>query len=293
MRGQDVLTVEQKLFEGGFMLPAVPDGLFDAFTDGAVRSFQEAHLLQVDGVVGPHTWKALFASANDDHDTSAPLALGRVAQVIGTLRQPHGYRDSVRWHLDSDGVRIEGRAPEHTRGRPATVRRIWQDFGDAITEWGKHYDVPVELILATICTESRGDPLAVRREPGYRSDLLTPHRVSPGLMQTLISTAREAVGDRGIDRAWLLDPRNSIQAGTAYISRQWRHTQFDPPKVACAYNAGGVYHNRGAHNRWKMRQYPIGTGAHADRYIMWFNDCFRLFKQDGVVPEPSFFALLN
>ena len=41
-------------------------------------------------------------------------------------------------------------------------------------------------------------------------------------------------------RAWLLEPDNSIQAGTAYIASQSSKTDLDPPKVSCAYNAGGV-----------------------------------------------------
>ena len=152
--------------------------------------------------------------------------------------------------------------------------------------------MPAELIIATICTESRGDPDAVREEPGYESDERTPYKVSPGLMQTLISTARSALGDDTIDREWLLRPDNSIRAGTAYIASQWKKTPFDPPKVACAYNAGGVYHNTSNANRWRMRQYPINTSHHADRYTKWFNDCFRMFKSDGVAPEGSFYRLL-
>ena len=63
--------------------------------------------------------------------------------------------------------------------------------------------------------------------------------------------------------------------------------------MACAYNAGGVYQQNGAENRWRMRQYPIGTGAHADRFVAWFNDCFRMYEADGGAPALSFFALLQ
>lgn len=34
--------------------------------------------------------------------------------------------------------------------------------------------------------------------------------------------------------------------------------------------AGGFYENQGALNRWKLRQYPIGTGNHADRFAAYF-----------------------
>ena len=62
------------------------------------------------------------------------------------------------------------------------------------------------------------------------------------------------------------------------------------------YNAGGVYHNDSTENRWRMRQYPLGTSHHADRYVLWFNDCFRYF--DGLpasepVPEQSFYKLVR
>ena len=118
--------------------------------------------------------------------------------------------------------------------------------------------------------------------------------MSIGLTQTLISTARSVLGNLPeIDGPWLLVPDNSIRAGTAYIAQQQSKTGYDPPVVACAYNAGGVYRQDGAENRWRMRQYPIGSGAHADRFVAWFNDCFRMYEADGGAPALSFFALLH
>ena len=151
----------------------------------------------------------------------------------------------------------------------------------------------MELIVATICTELSGNPNAIRLEPGYVSDGATPAKVSPGLMQTLISTARDALPGVAIDRDWLFVPANSIRAGTAYIKKQSGGTKLDPPVVACAYNAGSVVENTGAGNRWRMRQFPIGTSEHCDRFVGWFNDCFRVFGSGVDVPSMSFFRLLN
>ncbi|HYP54108.1 MAG TPA: transglycosylase SLT domain-containing protein, partial [Pyrinomonadaceae bacterium] len=183
----------------------------------------------------------------------------------------HAYENSVRWRLTPRGVEIEGSGVERTKGAPATVTRVWERFSDEINRTARARRVPCALIIACICTESGGRPDSVRLEPGYKSDEETPHRVSPGLMQTLISTAREAVGRR-VDREWLLVPGNSIEAGTAYIAKQFKQTGFDPPLVGAAYNAGSLRHQDGSQNRWKLRQYPIGTSKHCDRFVQFFND---------------------
>ncbi len=174
-----------------------------------------------------------------------------------------------------------------------TVRRIWRDFKEPLVQWSDHYGVPVEIIIATIATESAGKPRALRKEPGYKSDAATPHRVSPGLMQTLISTARSALKDKSINRQWLFVPSNSIKAGTAYIAQQSKKTGMDPPLVFAAYNAGGVYLQTGANNRWKTRQFPIGTGKHVDRAVNYFNACFAMWGRDGDAPKTSFVRMLD
>jgi hypothetical protein len=201
----------------------------------------------------------------------------------------HGFVNSVQWKLSHEGVEIEGEGIERTPGEPITTRKVWDRYKEAINKWSYHYKVPAELIIATICTESRGKSSTVRKEPGYISDEQTPHRISPGLMQTLISTAQGTLDNPDINRSWLLIPENSIMAGTAYIASQKDKTGFDPPKVACAYNAGGVYYQEGLENRWKMRQYPIGTGHHADRFIKWFNDFFYLLNSGLIDPDVTFF----
>ena len=45
---------------GAGLAPLVADGIFGAKTLAAVRAFQRSRGLQVDGVVGPLTWGALF-----------------------------------------------------------------------------------------------------------------------------------------------------------------------------------------------------------------------------------------
>lgn len=295
MRGEDVLAVQSRLTRENAVSPGKADGLFGWKTDRAVRAFQQSKGLRVDGIVGPLTWRVLFKGVPG----SAPEQ--KIGSVLDELKTLHGYRDSeVAWRLDKKGLYLKATGDgangeigyENTGGEPSTVRRVWERFGESVERWATGLGVPAELIVATICTETRGDPDAVREEPGYQSDERTPAKVSPGLMQTLISTARDVLGDDSIDRAWLLLPDNSIRAGTAYIAQQWMKTHFDPPKVACAYNAGGIYYNKSTNNRWRMRQYPINSSHHADRFTEWFNDCFRMFEADNVSPGSSFYALV-
>ncbi|MDH5546462.1 MAG: peptidoglycan-binding protein [Gammaproteobacteria bacterium] len=286
LTGDDVTALQKRLIFLGYTTVSGADGVYGERTDKAVRAFQKANNLIEDGVVGQFTWKALFKSY-------LPPSFQLLTQLKADLIKPHGFRDSVVWQLADNGILIDHNMPETTGGEPLTIARIWESWGSAIERHAEDFGVPVELIMATICTETRGDPNAVRIEPGYVSDQETPHRVSPGLMQTLISTARLSLRDDSIDRDWLLVPENAIKAGTAYIARQRKATHFDPPKVACAYNAGGIYYNKGTNNRWKMRQYPLGSGEHADRYVKWFNDCFRYFASQDLTPGPSFYNLMG
>ena len=211
---------------------------------------------------------------------AAPLPPLDMPAWIAALCKPHSMYGGVAWQLATDGVRIAGAPATGTPGEPATVALVWNKYHEPILKWCKYYDVPVELVIATICTESGGKADAQRKEPGYLSDERTPAKVSAGLMQTLIDTARRTLANPTLSRAELLVPTMSIKAGTAYITQQRSRTGMDPVKVACAYNAGGLYENSSANNRWKLRQYPIDSSKHADRFVPWFNDCFRHFDAD-------------
>ncbi len=63
MTGADVLNLQKRLYALGFTQVGTPDGVFGANTDQAVRSYQQKNGLEVDGIVGPATWRELFNSA--------------------------------------------------------------------------------------------------------------------------------------------------------------------------------------------------------------------------------------
>ncbi len=180
---------------------------------------------------------------------------------------PHGGR---RWRLTREGVVPEGETgPMRTVGQPATVRRIWRDFGPLVAESCARNGVPLELAVATIATESRGIPAAVLVEGDGRR--------SVGLMQTLVGTASEVMG-REVTAAELNEPALSIEAGVRYIAKQRRLTGYDPPLVAAAYNAGGLYPPReGDDNPWRLRS----TGDHIGRFCQFYGDAAYVAAEDG------------
>lgn len=59
MSGADVRAVQQALAAAGFD-PGGIDGSYGPKTEAAVRAYQQAHGLEVDGIVGPKTWAALM-----------------------------------------------------------------------------------------------------------------------------------------------------------------------------------------------------------------------------------------
>ncbi|WP_142663505.1 peptidoglycan-binding protein [Paracoccus laeviglucosivorans] len=207
---------------------------------------------------------------------------GLIRQILATLGQQHRqFEGSVTWALIAEGISVEGGRPVGTTGDPVTVTRIWKEFGIHCVAAAKRYGVPVELIVATIATESSGKPDAFRQE---KND------ASFGLMQTLLESAREALGDKRLSGNDLFKPDISIMAGTAYIARQRDKTNFDPVLVAAAYNAGSPRHAKFEGNRWRLWCHPPEGGYHIDKFVARFNDAMAVSRKDSWFADecPSF-----
>ena len=323
LRGEDVLWLQSRLQAGGWpsaVAAAVrtADGLFGVRTAAAVEAFQRGCGLVVDGMAGPEVWARLRLGPNLPGDAAArqrtvaaerrslaaatdPAA--RLApEALAALARPHArFSGGALWSLTAAGVATERGPIPAGPGHDAVVARVLREWFPApIQAAARRFGVPVELIAACLCTESAGGAAsaaacaaAERQEPGFRSYAATPHRVSIGCMQTLISTASGALG-RPVGPAELRRPEVSIEAGTACIAEAAGRTLLDPPVVACAYNAGSVRHDPSAANRWRMLQYPVGSSAHADRFVAYFNAALRLLRQEPGLAggAPSFAAVL-
>lgn len=317
MRGDDVRSVQQALIRAKVM-SAVADGIFGPVTRDAVIAFQRQinaanSVLKVDGVVGRNTWSAL----NPEH---SPVTFGPVSGPQGSVLNGLHWRDTLKpylerireqhrapcgngtatWLLEATGIRVfqgAGDSVPRSAGAPKTAQNTWRNFRPAFEKCATAFGLPVELLIATACTESSGTPDVVRKEDGYVDDDSTPNKISAGLMQTLISTARNAIGDQTLNRTSLLDADTSIRTGAAYIKQQATRaslpTNFDPPLVSVAYNAGSL--RPSTTNRWGLVQTDRGGGTfHADAWVEYFNDVFAVLAQDA--PDsltPSYWTLLN
>jgi hypothetical protein len=196
-----------------------------------------------------------------------------------SLHEWHNKFGGRYWRITPRGIETKDKGFFRTKGDPVTMIKLWEDFGEAIQYASAELIVPIDMIIAMIPIEARRtkdgryDPLSLRKEPGYTSDAATPHRISPGLMQTLITTARAMARqyklmDPGlVTRELLLDPFYSILLGTAYMHHQMQRYGPDPILITSGYNAGSV--RKTSRNPWHLIAYGP---TRIDRYAAWFND---------------------
>ncbi|SMO71675.1 peptidoglycan-binding domain-containing protein [Fodinibius sediminis] len=69
--GEEVKRIQRRLQEQDHYRGAI-DGIYGGGTESAVRAFQRAQQLAVDGIVGPNTWGELF----DEEEVAPPAILG-------------------------------------------------------------------------------------------------------------------------------------------------------------------------------------------------------------------------
>jgi len=178
---------------------------------------------------------------------------------------------------------VDNAERQATRGEPLnnpTYQGLAARYMQVIPAGGHSLNVPDPWNANGFIRQTNGTELTW----GQMSDLLdlSPYfrtRLSPGLMQTLIETATRTLNwvrvifndiqntlphdpapanwwtyfnvvqppanASGYLNNWLLVPRHSILAGTAYIRSTYnnvekKETFWDPPKTAAAYNAGNV-----------------------------------------------------
>lgn len=93
-RGSAVMDLQRRLTQAGFN-PGPVDGIFGQGTDSAVRAFQRARGLSVDGIVGPNTWAALGSPSTPGGPVTPPPSGSRTVD---------GYVNGVRRSITVSAV---------------------------------------------------------------------------------------------------------------------------------------------------------------------------------------------
>ena len=99
-RGEDVRILQENLRQLGF-LNDTADGIFGTNTNAAVRNFQKAQGLSVDGVVGAGTWAALGAAMPQEEEEPSVMTrlclTGRaMVALLDALNQPEETEEGMR-----------------------------------------------------------------------------------------------------------------------------------------------------------------------------------------------------
>ena len=127
--GPSVKFVQEKVHSAA-------DGLFGPNTDAAVRKFQGAHKLEVDGIVGPHTMAALDGNhepagdkkkggGNQDHDPPAASGSDPVAIARKYVTHP-----------PTPSIKLKGKLPHFTAAGGET--NDCADFVSSVLETAGH-----------------------------------------------------------------------------------------------------------------------------------------------------------
>lgn len=102
-----------------------------------------------------------------------------------------------------------------------------------VTSIAQQYGVDPNLIKGLIKQESNWDVNASRYE-AHKNDS------SWGLMQVLLSTAKETLGNKDLTITQLINPETNVRAGTKYIATQLTRYGGNVRDAIAAYNAGSV-----------------------------------------------------
>jgi hypothetical protein len=140
------------------------DGIFGSGTKSAIVSFQSAHGLSADGIVGPTTWRYLIShftdltisgssgtgwyhysdDGNDDWGTANAIA--QTKKVLSDFYYARGCRIGVGDFSRSHGGPISGHA-SHQDGLDCDLRIVRADRAEAPTTYYGNYDRAATRVL--------------------------------------------------------------------------------------------------------------------------------------------------
>ena len=189
-------------------------------------------------------------------------------RAIQAMMSPHSASpNGVSWALTPSGVDVNGESLPLEAAAVSRLDGLWAKYASRLPTTAR---VPAELVLALLdlAANSGGmttflsgcDKLVPER---------TPERVAIGPLQVTLSEARTALARLDLAVKDLADADLALQAGVQAIALRSQETLFDPPLVAAAHLASGLFLDHATANRWRLAQ--GGPVVLIDRFLASFN----------------------
>jgi hypothetical protein len=171
--GDEVKRIQRELQEEDLYLGPI-DGIFGGGTESAVKAFQRAENLTVDGIVGPETWKELF----DEDEVQPPAILNedlsyRSLALTGAFETSQPPPDcfagitgdfdgqaisygALQWNIGQGSLqplllKMDEENPEIVEeifaDHCSEFREILQSPHEQQMEWGRSIQDPIRLVL--------------------------------------------------------------------------------------------------------------------------------------------------
>ena len=208
--GEAVRDVQRRLRDAGYGVPADEDGHFGDGSVAALRAFQEARGLRIDGICGPQTWGALVEAGYALGDRllyhRSPMLRG---DDVATLQR----RLSA---LGFDTGRVDGILGPNTARAISEFQR-----NSGITVDGTCGPETLRALSRLGARTDDGDVVAGVREREamrLRPTTLSGRRVvvgETGGLSVLAQTVARALARAGAEMVVLHDPDESVQAREA------------------------------------------------------------------------------
>ena len=210
-----------------------------------------------------------------------------------TLLNSHRFSDGVKWGYSATGVTEDGSPPR--TNTPDLVSEVLATFGDALRETSIADDVPLELLVSSVCTfaaEAAGAAGAASYQrflPSFASEDQTPQLAFVGGTGLRFDYVRQSLGAISL-ADFMSTPSNAITAASRHILSRVPETHFQVPAIASAFNADGV--RLDSTSRWRM-----ANQDQTDRFVAWFNTSVAALQADPTLagsPQaaPTFTAVL-